>query len=232
MITTDYECHLRYNHDLLTAAITAEGLRPAQRSSFGVGIGGAAPDKAAPALDAAAALAARCWSNDPGSRPRLPEILSSLDVALSVALGLWGTASRADLPLLVPVAHEGLHAPAKADGDPTSADGDPISADGDPTSAAPVTAPVTAPVSAPITAPAMAPATAPALSDLLGFVDGLSSLLGLSGAPNKEGAPMMRVGWEASAGRRGADRMEDRHVLCSRPGVALAAVFDGCADCV
>ena len=224
-MTTDYECHLRYNHDLLTAAITAEGLRPAQRSSFGVGVGGAAPDKAAPALDAAAALAARCWSNDPGSRPTLPEILSSLDVALSVALGLWGTASRADLPLLVPVAHEGLHAPAKADGDPTSADGDP-------TSAPPVTAPVSAPVSAPITAAAMAPATAPALSDLLGFVDGLSSLLGLSGAPNKEGAPMMRVGWEASAGRRGADRMEDRHVLCSRPGVALAAVFDGCADCV
>jgi hypothetical protein len=224
-MTTDYECNLRYNHDLLTAAITAEGLRPAQRSSFGVGVGGAAPDKAAPALDAAAALAARCWSNDPGSRPTLPEILSSLDVALSVALGLWGTASRADLPFLVPMAHEGLHAPAKADGDP-------ISADGDPTSAAPVTAPVTAPVSAPITAPAMAPATAPALSDLLGFVDGLSSLLGLSGAPNKEGAPMMRVGWEASAGRRGADRMEDRHVLCSRPGVALAAVFDGCADCV
>ena len=217
-MTTDYECHLRYNHDLLTAAITAEGLRPAQRSSFGVGVGGAAPDKAAPALDAAAALAARCWSNDPGSRPTLPEILSSLDVALSVALGLWGTASRADLPFLVPMAHEGLHAAAKADGDPTSA--------------APVTAPVTAPVSAPITAPAMAPATAPALSDLLGFVDGLSSLLGLSGAPNKEGAPMMRVGWEASAGRRGADRMEDRHVLCSRPGVALAAVFDGCADCV
>jgi len=217
-MTTDYECHLRYNHDLLTAAITAEGLRPAQRSSFGVGVGGAAPDKAAPALDAAAALAARCWSNDPGSRPTLPEILSSLDVALSVALGLWGTASRADLPFLVPMAHEGLHAAAKADGDPTSA--------------APVSAPVTAPVSAPITAPAMAPATAPALSDLLGFVDGLSSLLGLSGAPNKEGPPMMRVGWEASAGRRGADRMEDRHVLCSRPGVALAAVFDGCADCV
>jgi hypothetical protein len=229
------KCHLRYNHDLLTAAITADGLRPAQRSSFGVGVGGAAPDKAAPALDAAAALAARCWSNDPGSRPRLPEILSSLDVALSVALGLWGTASRADLPFLVPVAHEGLHAAAKAAGDPTSADGDPISADGDPISADgdPTSAPpVTAPVSAPITAPAMAPATAPALSDLLGFVDGLSSLLGLSGAPNKEGAPMMRVGWEASAGRRGADRMEDRHVLCSRPGVALAAVFDGCADCV
>ena len=201
------ECHLRYNHDLLTAAITAEGLRPAQRSSFGVGVGGAAPDKAAPALDAAAALAARCWSNDPGSRPRLPEILSSLDVALSVALGLWGTASRADLPFLVPMAHEGLHA---ADGDFTSA------------------APFTAPVSAPITAPA----TAPALSDLLGFVNGLSSLLGLSGEPNQESAPMMRVGWEASAGRRGADRMEDRHVLCSRPGVALAAVFDGCADCV
>ena len=203
------ECHLRYNHDLLTAAITADGLRPAQRSSFGVGVGGAAPDKAAPALDAAAALAARCWSNDPGSRPRLPEILSSLDVALSVVLGLWGTA-RSDLPFLVPLAHEGLHAAAKADGDPISA--------------ATVTAPNTAPITTPV--------TAPVLSDLLGFVDRLSSLLGLSDAPNSEGAPMLRVGWEASAGRRGADRMEDRHVLCSRPGVALAAVFDGYAECV
>ena len=208
-MTTDYECHLRYNHDLLTAAITAEGLRPAQRSSFGVGVGGAAPDKAAPALDAAAALAARCWSNDPGSRPTLPEILSSLDVALSVVLGLWGTA-RSDLPFLVPMAHEGLHAAAKADGDPISAA----------TATVPNTAPITTPV------------TAPVLSDLMGFVDRLSSLLGLSDAPNSEGAPMLRVGWEASAGRRGADRMEDRHVLCSRPGVALAAVFDGYAECV
>ena len=203
------ECHLRYNHDLLTAAITADGLRPAQRSSFGVGVGGAVPDKAAPALDAAAALAARCWSNDPGSRPTLPEILSSLDVALSVALGLWGTA-RADLPFLVPMAHEGLHAAAKADGDPISA--------------ATVTAPNTAPITTPV--------TAPVLSDLMSFVDRLSSLLGLSDAPHSEGAPMLRVGWEASAGRRGADRMEDRHVLCSRPGVALAAVFDGYAECV
>ena len=229
MITTDYECHLRYNHDLLTAAITAEGLRPAQRSSFGVGVGGAAPDKAAPALDAAAALAARCWSNDPGSRPRFPEILSSLDVALSVALGLWGTA-RSDLPFLVPMAHEGLHAAAKADGDPISAA----------TATAPNTAPITTPATAPVLSDLLGfvdrlsttPATAPVLSDLLGFVDRLSSLLGLSDAPNSEGAPMLRVGWEASAGRRGADRMEDRHVLCSRPGVALAAVFDGYAECV
>ena len=209
MATDGQRVHPRYNHDLLTAAITADGLRPAQRLAFSIGVGGAAPDPAAPALDAAAALAARCWSNDPGSRPTLPEILSSLDVALSVALGLWGTA-RADLPFLVPMAHEGLHAAAKADGDPISA--------------ATVTVPNTAPITTPV--------TAPVLSDLMGFVDRLSSLLGLSDAPHSEGAPMLRVGWEASAGRRGADRMEDRHVLCSRPGVALAAVFDGYAECV
>ena len=39
--------------------------------------------------------------------------------------------------------------------------------------------------------------------------------------------PALRVGWEASSGRRGADRMEDRTVVCAVPGIALAAVFDG-----
>jgi len=48
-------------------------------------------------------------------------------------------------------------------------------------------------------------------------------------------APVVRIGWEASAGRRGADRMEDRSIALSTDGLALAAVFDGhngdaCAD--
>ena len=38
---------------------------------------------------------------------------------------------------------------------------------------------------------------------------------------------VLRVGVEATAGKRGADRMEDAHTLCSQPGVCLAAVFDG-----
>ena len=37
----------------------------------------------------------------------------------------------------------------------------------------------------------------------------------------------LRVGWEASPGQRGADRMEDRTIAVSVEGVALAAVFDG-----
>lgn len=38
---------------------------------------------------------------------------------------------------------------------------------------------------------------------------------------------LRKVGWEASPGRRGADRMEDRTIACSGPGVTLSAVFDG-----
>ena len=52
-------------------------------------------------------------------------------------------------------------------------------------------------------------------------LDALAGLLGV------QGSPMLRAGWEATAGKRGADRMEDRHVVCSRAGVTLAAVFDG-----
>lgn len=40
-------------------------------------------------------------------------------------------------------------------------------------------------------------------------------------------APSLRVGVEATAGKRGADRMEDAHTLGSYGGVCLAAVYDG-----
>ena len=40
-------------------------------------------------------------------------------------------------------------------------------------------------------------------------------------------APLLRVSAEATAGNRGADRMEDTCITLAAPGVALAAVFDG-----
>jgi len=49
----------------------------------------------------------------------------------------------------------------------------------------------------------------------------LAKMLSVSG-----GTPP-RVAAESTAGRRGADRMEDRHVLQASGGVTLAAVFDG-----
>jgi len=61
-----------------------------------------------------------------------------------------------------------------------------------------------------------------ALSDLLQVVDSLATLAG-----GNDGGKPLRAGWEATAGRRGADRMEDRHVLCAREGLTIAAVFDG-----
>lgn len=62
--------------------------------------------------------------------------------------------------------------------------------------------------------------TKPALSRP-GSAAALAALVGT------EGLPCRRAGFELSAGKRGADRMEDRHVLIGSGGVTLAAVFDG-----
>ena len=50
---------------------------------------------------------------------------------------------------------------------------------------------------------------------------------GAPGAADATAVPSRRVGWEATSGRRGADRMEDRCTVLSTPGLVVAGMFDG-----
>lgn len=192
----------RYNNDLLTAAITADGLRPA-RPPPSPSIGAATDAKSsgiAAALGAAADLATQCWDNEPTARPKCAEAEAALRAGLAVVMAatLGPKATRSDVRLLEPL--------------PTG--GDEMDVEETPPTPGVATAAATA-------ATGGAQSGAPALSDLLGTMDEIARLAGVAGQSSA------RVGWEATAGRRGADRMEDRQILCARGGITLGAVFDG-----
>ena len=169
----------RYNHDQLTAAIVADGLRPREP----------APSEGAP--PELIALVRRCWSAEPAERPDAARVCSELrPIADAVARGSRDADVGADVGPGAPAPG----APAMAAATPAAERAEPI---------------------------ARAPPAPPSAGQPSQQVDELAALLGC-GATCR-----LRVGAEASAGKRGDDRMEDRHVLRQAGGACVAAVFDG-----
>ena len=180
----------RYNHEALTAAITADGIRPAQEMKLKT-------EESRSQLEELSRLAASCWADAAAMRPAVSDVASRIGALLEAAGG-----ASSEFFCDADDAHRNTGAAAD-----TAAGMAPgvtaASVDYAMEDAAPVES-----LSASVASDA----------DLM---RGLSTALGVA----SQRPP--RIGWEASAGRRGADRMEDRTVALSTNGVALAAVFDG-----
>ena len=166
----------RYNHEALTAAITADGVRPARL------------DGAHGPLGELSALSASCWANDAARRPGVSVVAAQLGALLAAVGGLPDPGCF--------FTGESKH-PAAGDATVDLSD-----------SGAP---------------------TFTTQDDIRSEIELMHAMAATvrTSTPMAETSVMMRVGWEASPGRRGADRMEDRVIALTITGLALAAVFDG-----
>ena len=196
----------RYNYEQLTAAIATDGLRPCQ------------PEAAAypPSL---IDLTRRCWAEVASRRPCASEMHDEISELLRTAGGGGGGGDGgggggggAPRELFVttaqgtPAAATAAAAAARAGGGAFEA----VAGGGEAASAA-----AAAVEAAALLDPEEAPRRARA------------AMAAMAATAATAGAAELRVGAEASVGQRGADRMEDRHVLLSSGGLTLAAVLDG-----
>jgi serine/threonine protein phosphatase PrpC len=198
----------RYNHEALTVAIASDGIRPNTPT---------APADSAEAriVSELSATIADMWADAATARPTMGQVASAVAALLQSAVG---STPFDGSTFFVPVEE----AAAKLDGAASPMD---ISAD------------VAASGGAGYGTGAVGGGVklseaAVKLSSANGGFSGWSSedakvLERVSGSLGLGGAAALKVGWEASSGRRGSDRMEDRTVACAGPGVSLAAVFDG-----
>ena len=189
----------RYNYEQLTTSIAIDGLRPNQPE----------PSAAAPAplLE----LTRRCWADAARARPTSAELLATLTELLREAGGE---------PPLAPDGARSLFEEATAEAMDTAAG--PARADVEAGGGAAGSA----------TAAAVEAFVRETPDDIArdGEISRALEAMRTMAAAAVEGAtaaPQLRVGVEASVGKRGSDRMEDRHVTRSVGGLAVAAVFDG-----
>lgn len=157
-------------------------------------------------------LAAMCWAEEAAGRPAAPEVCARLQELLN-AVG--GRPAPADGIFCVVGAPNGPSATAPAG---TTAPGNAIATGADSAAGKRALHEVEPYGEAPKSG---------ANDDGRASIAPVELLREAAKALGVHDAPMLRVGWEASAGRRGADRMEDRTVALTAGGVALAAVFDG-----
>ena len=196
----------RYNYEQLTAAIATDGLRPCQPEA----------DAFPPAL---LELTRRCWAEDVQRRPRASEAHAVIAELLRTAggggeggegeggCGCEGEGAARELFVTSAGGAPEPAAPAKAGG---SGAFEAVAGGGEAASAAAAAVEAAARLD-----PEEAPRRARA------------AMAAMAGAAGAGGAAELRVGAEASVGKRGSDRMEDRHVLLSSGGLTLAAVLDG-----
>ena len=198
----------RYNHEALTVAIASDGLRPAITDVASL----VSPEEQLAATDVTR-LVMIAWADDAPTRPSMGDLLPRLQ---AIKQSIFGSAA--------------LDADAFFEASAAPMDEVAAVVDGANTAASSVAAAVH---EAAGTSTRAVGAAATGASNQSGFgswstsdakiLEELARGLGQDSGHGR----LLRVGWEATAGRRGADRMEDRVVACAVPGVALAAVFDG-----